>query len=135
MTNVNPYLSFNGNCFEAIHFYQQCLGGTLTLQKVSESPMADHVPAHMQDQVLHSTLTSGSLVIMASDMVRGGLVKGNSVGLNVNCSSEEEINRFYHSLAEGGEIMDELGVMFWGDTFGSLSDKYGVRWMFNYHKE
>lgn len=65
MTKINAYLNFNGDCREAITFYQQCLGGELVLQKISESPRAAQIPSEMGPKILHSSLNKGSLVLMA----------------------------------------------------------------------
>ena len=56
---IQSYLTFNGNCREAMNFYQRCLGGELAFQTVGESPLSDHMPAQMKDCILHSTLTRG----------------------------------------------------------------------------
>lgn len=133
MTQINAYLSFQGNCREAMTFYKECLGGELSLQTVAESPVASQCPAGVQHHILHGSLTKGGLLLMGSDMEGpGGFVQGNTVSLCVNCSSEEEINAFYSNLSAGGQILDPLGVKFWGDTFGVLTDKFGVRWMLVY---
>jgi len=134
MTQIIPYLNFNGLTREAMTFYQQCLGGELVMQKVAESPMAARVPSEMGAKILHSSLTKGSLVLMASDMLGRSTIAGNNVMLCINCSSEEEINNFFNSLAEGGKIHDPLQQSFWGATFGKLTDKFGMHWMFNYSK-
>jgi PhnB protein len=135
MAQLNPYLSFNGNCREAMSFYETCLDGELTVQSVSESPMADNLPQSLRDNVLHSSITKdGVLLIMASDMNREKLVEGNTVKICINCDSEEQINSFFRKFSEGAKIIEALQVMFWGDTFGSLIDKFGKTWIFNYHK-
>jgi uncharacterized glyoxalase superfamily protein PhnB len=64
MTQLNAYLRFYGNCREAMTFYQACLGGELWLQTFGESPMAGEMPPAMKDNVLHSSLTKDSLVLM-----------------------------------------------------------------------
>ncbi len=136
MTKMNPYLTFNGNCKDAMTFYQQCLGGELLLQFVGESPMADKMPAQMQKCVLHATLTTQGFVIMGSDMAPDtGIIKGNTVSIMLNCSSEEEINSSFNKLsAEGGEIKHHLEHTFWGALFGDLTDKFGNNWILNYLK-
>ncbi len=73
-------------------------------------------------------------MIMASDMNRSQLIVGNNMALCVHCGSEEEINRFFSKLSAGGEIVEDLREQFWGSIYGELTDKYGVRWMFNYDK-
>lgn len=135
MTQINSYLTFNGNCREAMTFYQECLGGELFLQTIGESPMAEQMPPPMKESILHATLTKGVLIIMASDMVsEHGLMKGNNVSLMLNCSSEEEIRNFYLKLSEGGEARHPLENTFWGALFGGLTDKFGVLWLLNFDK-
>ena len=134
MTQINPYLNFNGQCREAMTFYKQCLGGELTLQTVGESPMAGQLPPEAKETIMHSTLIKEGLIIMASDMNRGNLVNGNTVSLCVNCSSADEIKMFFSNLSSGGKISDPLAEQFWGATYGALTDKYGKTWMFNYDK-
>lgn len=136
MMQINSYLTFNGNCREAMQFYQQCLGGELTLQTVGESPMADQLPAPMKDSILHATLTKEALVLMGSDMVNEtGLIKGNTVSLLLNCSSETEIKNIYRLLADGGEATHPLENSFWGALFGDLVDKYGNQWLLHFDKK
>ena len=67
MGQLNTYLTFNGNCREAMNFYKTCLGGELSLQTIGESPMAEKMPAKMKDCILHSTLANDAMVIMATD--------------------------------------------------------------------
>jgi len=135
MAKLNPYLNFNNNCREAMNFYKDALGGQLEMQTVAEMPaMAAQMPAEMKDQILHSVLTSGDMVIMASDMNRSKPVEGNTFGICVNCTSEEELNRFFSKLSEGGKVNQPVAMMPWGDLFGDLTDKYGKSWMFNFHK-
>ncbi len=136
MTQINSYLTFGGNCREAMNFYTDCLGGELTLQTIGESPLADKMPAQMKDCILHATLTKGNVVLMGSDMVSDkGLLKGNAVSLAINCSSDEEIKIFYEKLSAGGNKDHALEETFWGATFGDLTDKYGNHWLLNYEKK
>lgn len=134
-TKINAYLSFSGNCREAMTFYKECLGGELNIQTVGESPMAAQMPPGMKDAVLHSSVTSGELVIMSSDLHREKLIDGNTVQLCVNCSSEEETKSFFSKLSAGGKITEPLAIMFWGALYGALTDKFGKQWMFNYEKK
>jgi len=134
MAQINAYLNFNGYTRDAMTFYKECLGGELVMQKLAESPMAAKMPSEMGNKILHSSLTKNGLVLMASDMLGNGIVPGNNVMLCINCSSEEEINTFFTNLAAGGKIKDPLHQSFWGATFGSLTDKFGMHWIFNYSK-
>ncbi|UPT67077.1 MAG: VOC family protein [Sphingobacteriales bacterium JAD_PAG50586_3] len=133
MAQLNPYLNFNGNTREAMAFYQSVFGGELTMQTVGETPMP--CPAGMENQIMHSMLVSGGVLLMGSDMQGpDGHKPGNTVTMSLNCSSEEEITTLFNKLAEGGHIAEPLKEMFWGALFGALADKYGVRWMFNFDK-
>ncbi|WP_080055345.1 VOC family protein [Spirosoma aerolatum] len=132
MTQINPYLNFNGNCREAMTFYRECLGGELNLQTIGESPIGDQMPDEIKERILHAGLTKdGNLLLMGSDMMGSGLIVGNSVTLSINCRSEKDIHQFFSKLAEGGQIRDPLSDMFWGALFGSLTDKFGLSWVLN----
>ena len=135
MTTINAYLNFDGNCREAMTFYQECLGGDLTIQTVGDSPIAGQMPAEAKDAILHAGLTKGETIfLMASDMMRGSLTQGNSVTLSVNCTNEEETKSIFTNLSAGGKIIDPLAMMFWGALFGSLTDKFGMNWIVNHNK-
>lgn len=133
MTTINSYLTFNGNCRDAMDFYKNCLGGELVVQTIGESPLADKLPAPMQECILHATLTNGNLVLMATDMVgEQGLQTGNAVSLAIHCSNEDEIRTYYEKLAEGGRKDHALEYTFWGALFGDLTDKYGNHWLLHF---
>jgi len=135
MPQVNVYLTFNGNCAEAMNFYHECLGGELILNKVEGSPIENECQADMKDQIMHAMLTSGGIKIMASDMLmQGEFIRGNSASLGLTCDSEEEIHRFYDQLSAGGTAKDPLKEQFWGAIFGMFTDKFGVRWLLNFEK-
>lgn len=127
-TTVHPYIIFNGNCREAMTFYQDCLGGILDLQKVADSPMASQWPGEVQHHILHASLVKGSLIILGSDMTgNSGLVRGNNIILSLGCSSEDEINTVFNKLSAGGQVIHALHTFFNG-TIGSLTDKFGISW-------
>ncbi len=135
MKQMIGYLTFNGNCREAMSFYQSCWGGKLMIQTVGESPMADKIPPQMKDYILHATLSMGNWSLMASDMVNEqGLVKGNAVSLLLDCSSEAEIKSIYAQLSEGGQAVHPLEDTFWGALFGDLKDKFGNNWLLHFDK-
>jgi PhnB protein len=136
MTVINPYLTFSGNCREAMTFYKECLGGELNVQTIGDSPLSEKMPPQMKDCILHATLTKDALLLMGSDMVdESGLRKGNAVSLSLNCSSEEEIKTTYAKLSAGGKATHPLEDTFWGALFGDLTDKYGNHWLLNYDKK
>lgn len=135
MIQINPYLTFNGNCREAMTFYKACLGGELTFQTVAETPIADQCPAGMQQQIMHSQLMKDEAVLMATDMTQADGVKpGNDMAISVNFDSEEEIRACYSKLSEDGTIIDPLKEAFGNSLFGVVQDKYGKVWMLNCEK-
>ena len=132
MTQLSPYLMFDGNCREAMTFYHACLGGQLGMQTVGESPMAEQIPSDMHDRMLHSMLTCGDFALMASDMMGSEkVVRGNDVHLCLVCSSKDEIEASFAKLAVGGQVGHPLQEEFFG-TIGDLTDQFGVRWMLHF---
>ncbi|WP_317898428.1 VOC family protein [Aurantibacillus circumpalustris] len=129
MTQINAYLTFNGNCREAMLFYQKCLGGKLTLQSVEESPMSDQWPKDVQKNILHASLINKQISLLSSDMGSEKLIMGNAISLALACSNEDEINHFFKNLSEQGNITHPLHRFFDG-TIGALTDKYGINWLF-----
>lgn len=131
MSQLSPYLGLHGRCREAMTFYKECLGGELSFMTVGELPMADHMPDQKQS-ILHSSLTNGSLVLMATDMARKSPIQGNTMALSLNCGSEEEIKDAFAKLSAGGQVTCPLEPAFWGALFGVFNDKFGITWMLNY---
>jgi len=133
---IHSYLTFNGNCREAMTFYQQCLGGKLSFQTVGESPLANKLPKQMKNSILHAILSNENLVLMATDMVQeAGLIQGNNIALSLNCNSELEIKTCYEKLSAGGKANHPLENSFWGALFGDLTDKFGNHWILNFNQQ
>jgi len=132
---IQSYLTFNGNCKEAMAFYKECLGGELSFQTIGESPLSEHMPPQMKDCILHATLTKNGMVLMGSDMVlQSGLIKGNAVSMSLTCNSEEELRATYAHLANGGSADHPIEVSFWGALFVDLTDKYGNHWLLVFNR-
>lgn len=129
-THINTYLTFNGNCREAMTFYKECLGGSLTLQTIGESPLSEKMPPEMRSCILHATLTGKGVVLMGTDMVgEQGLIKGNAVSLMLHCASEKEMHGYYKRLSGGGKAIAPPQKTHWGALFGELTDKFGTHWL------
>ena len=136
MTQIHAYLTFNGNCREAMHFYHHAIGGELALQSVKGTPVEGQPCCNSEDDILHASLTGDGFLLMASDIVgREGFHVGTNLSLSMTCSSEEQMQGFFTNLSTGGTVIEPIGEQFWGDTFGALTDKYGVCWMFIYPKK
>jgi PhnB protein len=134
MATLNPYLTFKGNCKEAMSFYKEVLGGELTLMTGGESPVASQMPAQYHNQILHSALKNDSLEIMGTDMVPGEYNEGNTVHLCLVCKSEKEIRSLFEKLSAGGKVNQPLNEMFFG-LIGDLTDKFGKHWLLELNKE
>lgn len=136
---IHPYLNFDGRTEEAFRFYEQALGGKLTeIHRFGSMPQQEGVElsAEQKQLVMHVglELPDGQL-IMASDMVEGmgpPRVEGNNISISVHPSSKQEADRIFDALSQGGAITMPIADQFWGDYFGSLTDRFGVNWMVNY---
>jgi len=128
---VNTYLHFDGNCREAMSFYQQCLGGELQFVPY---PDPDGSPAtNREAKIMHShILRDGVPLLMASDTSPVGPVhKGNNFSVSLDCESIEEIERLFKAVSNKGEVRMPLSEMPWATRFGMLVDRFGIQWMFN----
>ncbi len=135
MTKLNPYLKFNdGKCREAMNFYKNCFGGKLEFMTIGESPMAKEMPADKQGLIMNSTLITGDMMFLGSDMMRDVAIVGDNVGMSLECGSEKELLDLYSKLSKGGEVFMKPEDVFWGALFGVCTDKYGVEWMLNFQK-
>jgi PhnB protein len=136
MIHFSPYLFFNGNCREVLAFYQSCLGGELSLQQYGDSPAAAHMPAETHDKIMHGTLTTKHFIIMAADAGRMGasLTVGNNVRMSLHFDNDAEIEATFAQLSDGGQVIDPLADVFWGGKFGTLTDRFGINWLFNFQR-
>lgn len=131
MTTLTPYLLLDGNCLEAMQFYQSCFGGKLTATRVKDSPAKDYMTAAQQEKIVNARLQSGKIEISASDWLRLDRtpVRGNNVCLFLSGGAAEDLKELFQKLSEGGDVTDPLKPMFFG-LYGALNDRFGVRWMF-----
>lgn len=134
---TNTYLQFNGNCEQALHFYQKALDAKLAmLMRYGDAPPDAMSCKEMSDKIMHGRLTFGDdCVIMASDSPpdRFSPPAGFSVSLNVETAKEAE--QLFNALSEGGNITMPIGETFWAERFGMLIDQFGVPWMINCDKK
>jgi PhnB protein len=127
---LSPYLNFNGNAAEAMRFYQSVLGGELTIQTFGDAGMAQSDSE--KNLTLHADLTSDGITLYASDgRPDTKVIFGDNVHLSLQGSDSSTLNAYFNGLAAGGNVDMPLAKQFWGDTFGMLTDKFGVHWMVN----
>lgn len=127
---LSPYLNFNAKAAEAMKFYQSVLGGELAMQTFGEAKMAQ--TPEENDLVVHASLKTDSLSFMASDTPPSRPAKfGDNIHLSVAGQDAEKLTDIFNKLSQGGNVDMPLAKQFWGDTFGMLTDRFGVHWMVN----
>ncbi len=140
MATVSTYLNFPGNTEEAFNFYKTVFGGEFAgngIMRMGEVPPQEGQPPLSEadkNLVMHVSLPIlGGHELMGTDATEsmGFTVKfGNNIYINLQPDSRSETDRLFNALADGGKVEMPLQEMFWGDYFGSLTDKFGVAWMF-----
>lgn len=135
MLGIKPYISFKGNCKEAMNFYKDRLGAeVLFTQTYGESPMAGKGP---DDKIMHCSLKIGDSVIMACDNVfedSNPTTVGNNISLAIGTNDVAQADKAFEELSEGATILMPMQETFWAERFGMLTDKFGINWMFNCEK-
>jgi PhnB protein len=130
MSHIVAYLSFPGNCREAMNFYKESLGGELTMMAIADSPMGSQMPPEMGQQIMHSSLTSESITLMAADM-NNNFSSGSAIHLCLVCDSNQQLNTYFEKLSVGGTVNHPVSTFFAG-TIGDFQDKFGINWMLYY---
>ena len=128
---LDPYLFFNGNCAEAIRFYEKALDGKLAgMMRYGESPEPSHCPAGSADRIMHAAIDLNGQLLMASDVPSGESYEGmKNVSLSLFYRTVDEARRAFTALGEGGKVTMPLAETFWADIFGMLTDRFGTSWM------
>ena len=139
MLNCTSFLLFDGNCAEAMTFYQKCLGGELTLTKLADTPMKAQFPTEKHTRIINAHLVSGAIEISATDWMASPAfepIQGNMFALFVIGGTYDELKEVFDKLSEGAhkEWFQELHDMPFG-TYGQFFDKYGIQWIFKGDKK
>lgn len=126
--SASPYINFQGRAREAMEFYQQALGGELTLLagNMTEAPH----PAGPDDSIMHARLAIGNVSIMGGD----GLpayppTVGDNMAITLMGDDRAYLTQAFEKLSAGGTVKQTLKEESWGDTFGFLVDRFGINWM------
>jgi PhnB protein len=129
-----PYLGFNGNCAEAMRYYEKVLGGTIkVMMSGAQSPVANQIPKEFTDRIINAQLElPGGGLLFAGDAPMNVPYEGiKGVTLALNYDTVDEAESTFKSLAEGGQVTMPFGPTFWAAKFGMLVDKFGVAWAIN----
>jgi PhnB protein len=130
-TRLNPYLNFKNDAREAMEFYKSVFGGTLDLRTfkdyhASQDPSED-------DKIMHSVLEADGITFMASDTPdRMEYQPGHTnFGMSLQGEDAAELSGYFKKLSAGGSVTMPLEKAAWGDTFGMVTDKFGISWLVN----
>ena len=121
IVQLNPYLNFNGDCETAFKFYEQCLGGKITMMSTyAGTPAESHAPPEWRDKIIHARLPPNG---------QGGYEppRGFSVSLGVNKPAEAE--RVFAALADKGTVRMPMGKTFFAERFGMVVDRFAIPWI------
>lgn len=134
---VQPYLSFEGRCEEALTFYRDTLGATVEfMMRFKENP--EPAPSGGEgcapgpidgEKVMHASLRIGDSVLMATDGMCSGKASFAGISLTLNPATTAEAERLFKALADGGQVQMPLAKTFFSPLFGMLVDRFGVSWM------
>jgi len=127
---IQPYLFFEGRCEEAAEFYQNALGAQVTaLMRFKESPDPDMITPGTENKIMHMTLLIDGTTIMASDGRCQGKPGFEGFALSITPKTDDEAERRFNALADGGQVQMPLAKTFFATSFGMVSDRFGVPWM------
>lgn len=133
---VIPYLTFEGNCEQALEFYQKAIGGTITTIKRYDDP-AMNAPEHYKNKILHARLEFNGGAIYASDAFPGQPTKKSSGDVSISLiltGNLDATKSIFDNLSKGGHVAFPFEKQFWGDWHGALTDKYGFNWNINFEE-
>jgi PhnB protein len=130
-SKLNPYLSFRDNAREAMEFYSSVFGGKLEMNTFKEYH-ASQDPSE-DEKIMHSVLEADSgITLMAADTPNSMEYKpGTNVSLSLSGDDEGALKTYYERLGAGGTVTMPLSKAPWGDTFGMLTDRFGINWLVN----
>jgi PhnB protein len=127
---LNAYLNFGGNCAEAFRFYEQNLGGKITMMLTHEqSPEPTNAAPGRKTDIMYARMTLANTEIMGNDVHPDRFQPMRSVYISLAVDSSPEAERIHGLLADGGEIFMPIQETFFAHRFSMLRDKFGVSWM------
>ena len=132
-SRLNPYIGFKDKAREAMEFYHTVFGGKLDMTTFKDGMGGMPVEPSDENKIMHSMLESDNgITFMASDAPSGmNAQSGSQINMSLSGDNETELRGYWDKLVEGGTITLPLEQAPWGDTFGMLTDKFGICWMVN----
>lgn len=132
---VGAYIKFNGNCRKALNYYANLFETEPNIMAFSEMPPNPEfpIPDDMKDLVMHGNFTVFGSLIMVSDAMPGQEhTIGDNLSLIITWDDPEEIKRVFEILSKDGTVLMPLEKTFWAELYGSVRDRFGIEWQFNY---
>lgn len=131
MAKLNPYINFKDNAREAMGFYKGVFGGELTLSTFKDGGTSTE-PAYANN-IMHAMLVAeNGMTLMAADTPPEMVyAPGAAISISLSGDNESELRGYWQKLSEGAAIIVPLETAPWGDTFGMLTDAFGIKWMVN----
>ncbi len=129
-----PYLTFDGNCAEAMKFYERVIGGKLVMMmKFADAPEpCGDMPPGSEDRIMHACLNFQDSLLMASDSMPGQPYEGmKNVGIALTYPTPDGARPVFDALAEGGQVTMPMSETFWAESFGMVTDRFGTTWLIN----
>jgi len=127
---LHTYLNFGGNCEQAFQFYQEHLGGNITmLMRHGDAPGPSQTAPDWKNKVLHARMNLGGTELLGADIPPDRFQPMRSAYLTLTLASVEEAERVHGLLAEGGQIFMPLAETFFAARFSMLRDRFGTSWM------
>ena len=125
---MHTYVNFDGKCAKAFRFYEQHLGGTITMSMThGQAPDQSNVNPEWKDAVLHARISIGGTELMGADIPNAQPMRSSYLSLNVESDAEAE--RIFSALCDGGEVFMPMQETFFATRFGQLRDRFGINWM------
>ncbi|HEY6559281.1 MAG TPA: VOC family protein [Polyangiaceae bacterium] len=140
MARTSTYLNFLGKTEEAFLFYKtvfktEFAAPIARMNDVPPGPGMPELKEAEKNMVMHVELPIvGGHALMGTDALESmghTITFGTNVSINLEPDTRSETERLFNELGEGGNVTMPLQDMFWGAYFGTLTDRYGVQWMFN----
>ncbi len=131
-----PYVSFNGNCEEAVRFYHSILGGELELLRFKDMPENGGMSpgGTWNEKIMHGSLKfkGGNYLYFSDGWEDSPVVVGTNCTVHLEVDSEQDAYGFVEKMSAGGKVLMPAAKTFWGSIYGSFIDKFGVCWGIEY---
>ena len=130
---LDTYVNYRGNCEEAFRFYEAHLGGKVTEINRHRDMPNPNLPADWGEKVLHARIEIGTSVLMGADVPHAEPMR--SAYLTLTLDREEDAERVYGLLTDGGEIFMKIEKTPFANRFAMLRDRFGTSWMLLHQPE